>query len=65
MKTYDVVFNDQTSSDNKGFHLTYEECLNYIETWNGTDHSYFGDYKGGTVSIVDSNGDTVYEIEVK
>lgn len=64
MKTYDVVFNDQDSSNEKGFKTTYEKCLEYIETWNGTDHSYFGEYKGGTVSIVDSTGETVYETTV-
>lgn len=64
-KTYNVVFNDETSSNNKGFQLTFQECLNYIETHNGTNESYFADYKGGTVSIVcNETGETVYETNV-
>lgn len=26
-------------------------CLDYIKAYNGTNESYFEDYKGGTVSI--------------
>ena len=62
---YDIYFNDETSSNNKGFQLTFQECLNYIETHNGTNESYFADYKGGTVSIVNiETGETEYETEV-
>ena len=49
--TFDVVFNDDNSSNRKGWHETFEYCKNYIERYNGTDISYFADYKGGTVSI--------------
>lgn len=52
MKTYDVHFNDNENSNSKGFSLTIEECRNYIDTNNGTNSSYFADYKGGSVSIV-------------
>ena len=52
MKTYDVVFNDSTGSDSKGFAATLKYCKAYIQTWNGSDNSYFADYKGGEVSIV-------------
>ncbi len=51
MKTYDVFFNDDQNSNNKGWAATYEDCLNYIKKYNGTDESYFADYKGGVVSI--------------
>ena len=51
MKTYDIHFNDDQNSNNKGWAATYEECLNYIKKYNGTDESYFSDYKGGVVSI--------------
>jgi hypothetical protein len=63
-KKYDVHFNDFTHSDSMGWQLTYDECLIYISCWNGTNHGYFNDYKGGTVSIVSEEG-TVYEIAVK
>lgn len=66
MRTYDVFFNSDTSSDNKGFNSSYEYCLNWIQVNNGTDHSYFADYKGGTVSIVcNETGETVYEDSVR
>ena len=64
--TYDVHFNDERDSNSKGFTDSYDDCLSYIEEYNGTNHSYFEDYKGGTVSIVcNETGETVYEEEVK
>lgn len=64
-KTYNVVFNDETSSNDKGFEMSYDYCLNYIRENNGTNHSYFADYKKGTVSIVcNETGETVFETEV-
>ena len=66
MKTYDVHFNDCENSNNKGWNATLQECVDYIEQNNGTNNSYFGDYKGGTVSIVDNEtGETVYEEKVR
>ena len=63
--TYDVYFNDEYNSNNKGFcgeHSTYESCKTYIEMFNGTNESYFADYKGGIVSIVcNETGETIYE----
>ena len=50
-KTYDVVFHDETSDNNKGWSESYEYCKDYIEQYNGTNESYFADYKGGTVAI--------------
>ena len=62
--TYDVHFNNDTNSNNKGFSQSLEYCRGYIELYNGTDESYFADYKGGTVSIVcNETGETVYEEE--
>lgn len=59
-KTYNVVFNDDLNSDQKGFAYTYREALHYINQYNGTNESYFADYKGGTVSIVcNETGETV------
>lgn len=67
--TYDVVFNNDCNSNNKGFSgegATYKYCRGYIESYNGTDESYFADYQGGIVSIVcNETGETVYEEEVR
>ena len=50
-KVFNVYFNDDDSSNSKGWSETYGYCKNYINTTNGTNESYFADYKGGTVSI--------------
>ena len=66
MYTYDVLFNDSADSNSKGMRATIEECKKYISMYNGTNHSYFEDYKGGTVSVVcNETGETVYEEDVK
>ena len=51
-KTYDIFFNDSEHSNNKGFKYSLKDAKDYIKTYNGTNESYFEDYKGGTVSIV-------------
>jgi hypothetical protein len=64
--TYDVVFNDDTDSNSKGFSESYDYCLSYIKHNNGTNESYFADYKGGFVSIVcNETEETVYEESIK
>ena len=64
-KTYNVVFNDDTNSNDKGFHIL-QYCKDYIKENNGTNESYFEDYKGGTVSIVCNETDeTVFEVKAK
>lgn len=64
--TYDVHFNSSTDSNNKEFEYSFEEAKSYIERYNGTNESYFEDYKGGTVSIVcNETGETVYEETVR
>lgn len=66
MKTYDVYFNDATGSNNKGFNESFDYCMSYIEDYNGTDESYFGDYKGGRVSIVrNETGEEIYSENVR
>ena len=66
MKTYDVHFNDDQDSNNKGFETTIKDAISYIKSYNGTDTSYFSDYKGGTVSVVcNQTGETVYEVTCK
>lgn len=65
-KTYDVVFNDESASNSKGFKATEKYCRDYIKMNNGTNESYFADYKGGTVSVICNETDeTVFETEVK
>ncbi len=66
VRTYDVRFNDEEDSNSKGFRESFEYCKQYIEMYNGSNHSYFADYKGGTVSIVcNETGETIYEEEIK
>jgi hypothetical protein len=66
MKTYDVHFNESNNGNSKGFEMTIEDAKNYIRSNNGTNNSYFADYKGGTVSVVcNQECETVYEEEVK
>ena len=64
--TYNVVFNDDNNSNDKGFENTLDYCKNYIATYNGTNESYFADYKGGIVQIVcNETEEVVYEEEVR
>jgi hypothetical protein len=60
----DVYFNDKESSNNMGWDIQLCDCLNYIQAWNGSNYGYFADYKGGTVSVVTTNGITVFETAV-
>ena len=64
--TYDVHFDDENNSNCKGWAISLSECKDYIDDYNGTNESYFADYKGGTVSIYCNELDeTAYETEVK
>jgi hypothetical protein len=63
---FDVFFDDNDDSNNKGFKSSLEECQSYINSNNGTNESYFKNYKGGTVSIVNiETGERVFETEIK
>ena len=65
-ETYDVHFNNDENSDSKGFKTSLEECKNYITLYNGTNNSYFADYKGGIVSIIcNETGEAVYSEIIK
>ena len=65
-KTYDVQFDNDDYTNSKGWHETFEYCKDYIESYNGTNESYFEDYKGGTVSIYCNETDEeVYSERVK
>lgn len=63
-KRYDVVFHDDYTDDGKGFCETLEYCKNYIKTNNGTNNSYFADYKGGCVNIEEVKTSKVVYSEV-
>lgn len=65
-KLYDIVFHDDCWSNAKGFEESFEYCKNYIDTYNGTNESYFADYKGGIVQIVNVvTGEVDYEVDVE
>lgn len=65
-QTFDIVFNDNNNSNNKGFAMSLEQAKNYIKNNNGTNESYFQDYKGGIVSIVcNETQETIFETEVR
>lgn len=65
-KTYDVVFHSDDCSNSKGFHETLDYCKDYIRINNGTNNSYFEDYKCGLVQIVcEQTEEVVYEEEVR
>ena len=61
--TFDIQFNDSENTSCKGWSESYQNCLDYIKTWNGTPASYFEDYVGGTVSIVCNETDVHVYIE--
>ena len=64
--TYDVHFDDENNSNCKGWNVSLSECKDYIDAYNGTNESYFADYKGGTVSIYCNERESiVYETEIK
>lgn len=64
-QTFDIFFNDDNNSNNKGFAISLEDAISYIKNNNGTNESYFQDYKGGTVSIVcNETEETVFETEI-
>ena len=61
-KTFDLIFNDENNSNNKGFAESLDYCRNYIKYNAGTNFSYFEDYKNGTVSIYCNETDEIVEI---
>ena len=66
IKTYDVVFNDNNNTNSKGMNGTINDCVRYIQQYNGTNESYFDDYKGGIVSVVcNETNETIFETTVK
>lgn len=46
----------------RGAEFSLEEAMDYIKRYNGTNESYFADYKGGIVSVYcHQTGENVYE----
>lgn len=61
MKTCDIYFSDGVSSDNKGFFIkTEEKAIHMAEDMLVKGNSYTEDYAGGTISVVDSEGNIVW-----
>lgn len=61
MKTYDIYFSDGVSSNNKGFFIkTEEKAIHMAEDMLVKGNSYTEDYAGGTISVVDSEGNIVW-----
>lgn len=64
-QTYDIYFHSSEDSMNNGFRYSLEQAKNYISMHNGTNHSYFEDFKGGLVQIVCNETEEVaYETEI-
>ena len=65
-QTYDVYFNNEYDSNNKGFKESLSFCKRYIKMYNNTKESYFADYKNGYVQIINNKtGNVVYSTKVK
>lgn len=61
--TYDIVFNSEESSNNKGFEITEKKAREWIKQKH--QGSYFEDYKGGTVSIIcNQTQEVIYQEEI-
>jgi hypothetical protein len=64
-QTYDIYFHSNEYSANKGFKYSLEQAKNYVETHNGTNHSYFQDFKNGMVQIVcNETEEVIFETEI-
>jgi hypothetical protein len=57
--TFDIQFDDEANSNNKGFALSIDAALNYLRAADRSQ-SYWPDYIGGTVSIVCNETGEVY-----
>ena len=61
MKTFDIYFSDNSTSDNKGFNIkTEEKAIRMAEDMLVKNNSYVEEYAGGTISVVSSDGETVW-----
>ena len=61
METYDIYFSDGRLSDNKGFAIrSSEKAIHMAEDMLVKGNTYIDDYAGGTISVVSSEGKTVW-----
>ena len=61
MKTLNIYFSDNSTSDNKGFNIkTEEKAIRMAEDMLVKKNSYVEEYAGGTISVVSSDGETVW-----
>lgn len=61
MKTYDILFSDKSSSDSKGFSIkTEEKAIHMAEDMLSKKNGLVEEYVGGTISVVDSDGEVVW-----
>lgn len=61
MKTYDIYFSDKNTSDNKGFNIkTEEKAIHMAEDMLTKKNGYVEEYAGGVISVVSSDGETVW-----
>ena len=65
INTYDIVFNDDSNSNNKGFNCSKEEAIQRAEDMLKSKESYVNDYQGGTISVVcNQTGETAWERDI-
>ena len=61
MKTYDILFSDKSSSDSKGFSIkTEEKAIHMAEDILVKKNGLVKEYAGGTISVIDSDGEVVW-----
>ncbi|MGN0057456.1 MAG: hypothetical protein ACI363_04345 [Phocaeicola plebeius] len=61
MKTYDIFFTDGSTTDNKGFSIKLEEkAIRMAQDMLAKGHTLVEEYAGGTISVVCSDGTTVW-----
>lgn len=65
MKTYDIYFSDGHLSDNKGFFIrTPEKAIHMAEDMLVKGNTYIDDYAGGVISVVASDGETIWSKQI-
>lgn len=61
MKTFDIYFSDEVSTDCKGFALkTMEKAINMAEDMLAKRKRQVKDYEGGMISVRDNEGNIVW-----
>ena len=61
LKTYDIYFFVKKSSDHKGFSIkTKEKAIHMAEDIYAGENDYISEFAGGTIAVIDSDGETVW-----